>query len=284
MNGDNRSDLVGSDYRYMRSSKGWRVDDERRRWIGRWLKLTILFSGIFASIFLLAFIYDPGEVWTIVTFGILGIVCIVSLGVLVQLRMTSTRGVYWRSFSMKPATLDALLHRAISSIGEELMSVPIDNSRWAAKRNWDCYRSYALKGRSTRINVVRKFTMRVDRVEVLSFIDMGPKGTGEDDLLDQLAGAIDAHDHPVAEVLTISFDGMENEYRTKRAIRTVSQVIGWGAIIFYVAYQFDIVPNVEGQSYFTEYPLFLIILIVSVILTSWSSNGILALARRASET
>lgn len=290
-NGGGPKRLHGPDLRYQRAGKAWRVDNASAQRKILWLTWGAAFIGMFGGVLLLGFLANPGEDmsftiemagWLLLIIILFGTAAVLAIKAW-RIKNSPPAGAYFKAYAMRPASLDNMLHRAVASVGEGLQPLTVDNTRWVNQRFWDCHRSYVLEGRGSHINIIRKFKLSFTSVEVSSFLEMGPKGKGEDELLDRLAAAVDTENIYGPEDQRVSFAGMEDKYRTRMGLRNICRIVGLGAILFYFAYFFDLIPNEGASSYLSQYPLVFLTLIVTAGLAVWSERDLLRLARKATD-
>ncbi len=270
----------GAEYRYTvgRGSE-WTVDDARSRTRIAWLTIGGVFSGLFAGFMILAFILG-GEAWTLITAGFLFCAMLVCVFLVLQIKSAPATGVFFKEFHVRPVTMEKLLDRAVKAMKEELVPVKADRTRFMNDRYWDVHSSYQIKGRGTRVNIIRKFKLGWTSVNVRTFLEMGPKGGEEDEFIERLTSLIDSENIYGPEDATVSFTGMEEKYRTRLGVKAVGSIVNVVAFTFYMAYLVGLVPSGERGLYSFDYTLVFLALIASVIVVMWARIGILEMARQ----
>ncbi len=189
-------------------------------------------------------------------------------------------GVLFKRFSLRPSTLDTMVTRTTTDMGLKLVPSEAGRQRWDSRRDWDIHASYAIEGMESRINVVRRFRIRWNRVQVLSFVEMGPKGKGEDAMLDHLARSIDAANIYGQEDIVVEFGEAEARYRAWHMTWAVSWLlfIIWNVLFWGV--NAGVIENDSLVMFVEESYLTLVLLIIGIILINTSINRIVELSRK----
>jgi len=173
-----------------------------------------------------------------------------------------------------------MVDRAVKAMKEELVPVRADGTRFMNDRNWDVHRSYQLKGRGTHVNIVRKFKLGWTSVQVRTFLEMGPKGGGEDELIERLASLVDSENIYGPEDPTVPFTGVEEKYRTWLGARAVGLIVNLVAFFYYTAYWAGLVAPGERGLYSYDQTLVFLAFFAGGVVFMWSQREILAMARK----
>ena len=228
-NGGGPNTLSGGRTRYIWRGKDWTVDAEKARWRIAWLTVSAVFMGFFSGLLFLVFAKYSGsweDRWMIFASILLLLGFLVALFFINHIRSNPSAGVIYKRFSMRPSDLDSLLKQACRDVGVELVPTEVGRLRWDSKRDWDIQKSYEMKGMESKVNVVRRFRIRPNRVRIISFIEMGPKGDGEDEVLDLIARRMDAANVHGQEDVTLDFGDADTRFKALNALWIVSVIFG----------------------------------------------------------
>ena len=282
-NGGGPNTLSGTRTRYVWRGRDWTVDTERVRWKTAWLTWAVVFMSLFAGLFLLAGVSYalPGEVkWFLVTAGFLLCGALVAIYLILHIKTNPALGVVYKRFYLWPSTLDAMLKQACEGLGVELVPTGPVRMRWDYTRDWEVYRSYVLKGMGSKVNVVRKFRLRINKVMVVSFLEMGPKGHGEDETLDILARRIDAANVRGEEDISVEFGKVGTRFKAWNMVWVVSMILSIIWIVLFWGIHLGVIQDQTLVVLVEEYHLTLILIMIAFLMSISSRKKIVALSRQ----
>ena len=279
MNSGAPQGLAGSDYRYIRRPKRWALDDERGRRRIHWLTIATVFSYAFSALFLYVSSVYSVELWIVVSGIILLLFALVSSYAILHIKMHPSHGVFFKRFKLRPATVVAMVETAAKGCGMELREVPVRTTRWDLKRYWDTCRSYEIVGMESHVNVVRRFWVFFFWVFQYTYVDMGPKGMGEDEALDELASAIDAANLVGEEPTLVDLTDSGGEHKKGIVGMIIADIVWLVLIIQGLGFHFGwYVTGVSGPLPFDQVTLLMILMAV-LALMMWAQGRMISAAR-----
>jgi hypothetical protein len=282
-NGGGPNILSGGRTRYIWRGKDWTVDAEKARWRIAWLTVSAVFMGFFSGLLFIVFAKYSGsweDRWMLFASILLLLGFLVALFFINRIRSNPSVGVIYKRFSMRPSGLDALLRQACREGGVELVPTEPGRLRWDSKRDWDIHRSYDMKGMESKVNVVRRFRIRPNRVRIISFIEMGPKGHGEDEVLDQITRRIDAINLHHHEDVTVDFGEAEIRFKAWNALWIVSVILMNFLFLVYFGVFYGLIHDPTLVAFVEDYHLTLILMALALFVSIRSVNRIVDLSRK----
>ncbi len=286
-NGGGPNILSGGRTRYIWGGKDWTVDAEKARWRIVWLTVSAVFMGLFSGLLFIVFAKYSGsweDGWMLFASILLLLGFLVALFFINRIRSNPSVGVIYKRFSMRPSDLDALLKQACRDVGVELVPMEPGRLRWDSKRDWDIHRSYDMKGMESKVNVVRRFRIRPNRVRIISFIEMGPKGHGEDEVLDLIARRMDAANVHGQEDVTLDFGDADTRFKALNALWIVSVIFGNLWFLIFLGVETGLIQDQTLVNIVEEYHLTLILMGLAFLVSVGSINRIVDLSREVSTT
>jgi hypothetical protein len=283
-NGGGPDTLSGGNLRYVWRGRKWTVHSERAMKRVVVLAWTAIFLGLFAGLLVFAFLTfssSGSDAWMLITAGLMFCAMLVAIYLILVIRSKSAVGVFFKRFTVRPATLDAMLQRSAENIGVELDPVEPQRLGWVPNRDWDIHRSYAIKGMDSRVNVVRKFRIRLNRVRVQSFLEMGPKGLGDDEMLDHLAKTIDSADIYGQEENLVDFGAAESRFKAWNAAWIISVIVTQFLFAIFLLVYVGLIQDETLVTLVEEYHLTLILMAMTFFISRASQKRIVVMSRQA---
>ncbi len=275
--------LSGSEYRYTRRPRSWALDDERGRRRIHWLTLATVFSFAFSGLFLYVSGVYSVELWIVVTGLVLFLFALVCLYAILHIKTHPSYGVFFKRFKLRPATVIAMVETGAKSLGIELREVPVRTTRWDLKRSWDTCKSYEIVGRESHINIVRRFWVFFYWIFQYTYVDMGPKGMGEDEVLDELASAIDSANLVGEEPTRVDLAEAGSEFRTGIAAMVVAELVWLLSVIQSLGVRWGWYElGVSGPLPFNHATLLMIIMAAMALLI-WGQGQIITAAKKVTD-
>lgn len=270
-----------SESRYLMDETNWRVEDEIRRLKKRALALTAVFSGLFSGLLLFGFSYysqSPGDSW-MVALGLF-LFCLMLVALLSLLNIsTPKRAMFFKEYALRPSTLDTLVKRAAASTGLDLIPMAPSPASTGRMKVSDVYRTYGVRGRESRITIVRNINLKRTRTEVSSLLEMGPQRFEEDEKLDRFANAVDAQNLLEQEDPVISFGEYERAHSTCLIVRNLASVANLVLLSMFLSVNLGMFEEGSAVANLTDPFIFLLLVAILWGMISSSAKKRLYLAR-----
>jgi hypothetical protein len=121
--------------------------------------------------------------------------------------------------------------------------------------------------------------VRPNGVRVLSFLEMGPKGKGEDEMLDHMARRIDAANLRGEEDTTVDFGEAGTRHKAWTGVWLASAVIGNVLFFIFIGVRYGLTEDPNLVVMVDDYHLTLPMMLIAFVISLHATQRIVSLSR-----